>query len=923
MSDTVSSLVAVTEKKSHKPGSCTNALFQLFHWNRRFAKKKKMLTQAAAKPTSKKFGSDDKLPKFPLIADKNIVVPDSGQNHGMLTPGVVARLMGLDSMPAVQRDKLKKTSCSETARDLVQDNDCLSGKHAGNSEALSSKHELRPQKLQKTGSCGRYAVTGFGAEAAPFKSVLSRSKKHHQKFASPVKSSMSLSGRHASTLIDAATRILEPGLKSRNRAKFVLHDCSRRPRTLANTVKTEATKASADRLLEGAYFTDVSKSFGKGNNLLDIVNSRKTLVEQPSVSNYVNHSSKGLSRIRPRSPVPSFESEKKKVLQKNQEKFTAFAAQDMHNAPSYTEVISYEMPPQRDARTRWQLTSQQSKSQQDLNCFKSYNQKFPTQNQVSVVRDRMSARSKLSNLPRSNQSRYVVGLNQSSSDRAQRHLPTEADICEYDSERHTRDMADYCVPSVQERCLKVIRKGGGSGFVRSGNQMCTKSDAVIEKIVGGDVQSQVCIGNKFACELESNKSAGRFNMHNDVISFIFSSPIKQKVKIPEETSEMGDEVFSSNEITWHTSYEKKLLLTGDTLGTLVEEKLKELMTNHEMDELAFGSNSSERTSSIIIQELISALDSERPSYQNDLAVGPYGRNATSCSGHTPNVHLRFQPKPKRIRDLQSYSNDSNCGLSPISVLEVPISGGSGLFSSTDYTPVYKHHDGLMELSSIKPQQSEPYFDPAISLSKGRPGLELVRDILKHTSDLLCRVNNIGSKLEASKLDYAKEVILNAELLFRSSAQHDYDVDKGFSISRFLIDKLDALGSVLCASSSSFAKFNNKRTALQGFLFDCIIEYIDSRYGPWFKYDNKKPGNLLLCINAEMLIKEIVKEIISWKALASLIPDEHIEKEMSCCLGRCLEKELFETGAAIDEDIFQILVDEILIDFTQTELDSSY
>ncbi|KAK1370637.1 hypothetical protein POM88_036729 [Heracleum sosnowskyi] len=225
----------------------------------------------------------------------------------------------------------------------------------------------------------------------------------------------------------------------------------------------------------------------------------------------------------------------------------------------------------------------------------------------------MSARSKLSNLPRSNQSRYVVGLNQSSSDRAQRHLPTEVDICEYDSKRHTRDMADYCVPSVQERCLKVIRKGGGSDFVHSGNQMCTKSDAVIEKIVRGDVQSQVCIGNKFACELESNKAAGRVNMHSDVISFIFSSPIKQKVKIPEETSERGDEVFSSNDITGQTSYERKLLLTGDTLGTLVEEKLKELMTNHEMDEFAFGSNSSERTSSIIIQELISALDSERPS----------------------------------------------------------------------------------------------------------------------------------------------------------------------------------------------------------------------------------------------------------------------------------------------------------------------
>lgn len=223
----------------------------------------------------------------------------------------------------------------------------------------------------------------------------------------------------------------------------------------------------------------------------------------------------------------------------------------------------------------------------------------------------------------------------------------------------------------------------------------------------------------------------------------------------------------------------------------------------------------------------------------------------------------------------------------------------------------------MELFCIKPQRSEPSFDPAISLSGGKFGLELVTDILNHTSELLCRIDNIGSRLEGSKLDYAKEVILNAELLFGSSVQHDYDVDKGFSISRFLTDELDTLAGVLCTSSSSFAKFNNKKSALQGFLFDCIIEYMDSRYGPCFKYDNQTPRNLLLCINAERLINEIVKEIISWKALASLIPDEHIEKEMSRHLGRCFENELFETGAAIDEDIFQILVDEILIEFPQT------
>lgn len=539
----------------------------------------------------------------------------------MLTPGLVARLMGLDSMPAVQ-----KTSCSEIGSDLETVEDCLYGKHTENSETFSSKHELRPQKLQKTGSsgAGKYAVAGFGAEAAPVKNILSKSKNYHQKFAPPVKSSTSLSGRHTSRLIDAATRILEPGLKSRNRAKFVLHDSSKKHHTFANTVNTEATRGSTDGLLEGSYFMNDSKSVNRCHNPLNIVNSRQNLVRQPSVSYSVNHSSQDFSRVRPRSPMSSFDTEKEKVNQDNQEKITASADQAMHNASSYTGSISYRMPLQRNVRNRWQLTSQQSKSQQDLICFNSYKQKFPTQNQVNVA-----------NLPRSNESRDSVGLNRSFSDLAQQHLPTEVDIFEYDTERHARGKADSHVPSVRQRSLKVIRKGGGSGFQRSGNQMHTKSDAV-----RGNVQSRVCRESKFTWKQESNKTTGRVSVQNDVISFTFSSPLKQK-EIPEETSTRGDEVFSSNNVTEHISSKKTLLLKGDTLGNLIEEKLQEL-TNQEIDEFASGSTPSEQTSSMILQKLISALDSETPLYHNNLVVKAYGRNATSCSGHLPNLHARLQ-----------------------------------------------------------------------------------------------------------------------------------------------------------------------------------------------------------------------------------------------------------------------------------------
>lgn len=74
----------------------------------------------------------------------------------------------------------------------------------------------------------------------------------------------------------------------------------------------------------------------------------------------------------------------------------------------------------------------------------------------------------------------------------------------------------------------------------------------------------------------------------------------------------------------------------------------------------------------------------------------------------------------------------------------------------------------------------------------------------------------------------------------------------------------------------------------------------------------------------MLIREVVEVIRSWTGLAGFIPDELIEKEMSCCLGKWTDFEIvaFETGSAIDWHILQFLIDEIVIDLWQNKLDFS-
>ncbi|CAH9119147.1 unnamed protein product [Cuscuta epithymum] len=226
--------ITTTEKKPQRSGGgCVALFFQLFDWNRRLAKKrffpKKLLPPDRSNQGSKKFGGDEKQPKLRLIADENSGgFPNFGKSSKfyysekkkeMRSPGLVARLMGLDSMPALPRDDYpKKVSLKDQ------------------SSATSSKEEnkfeeggdpivanLRPQKAQKTGMSDRLPVTRFGSEAFHIKSMLSRPRKkhlHHPKLVSPVKSSRNVP---RSRLIGVANKILDPGgMQKKGRGKYVL-----------------------------------------------------------------------------------------------------------------------------------------------------------------------------------------------------------------------------------------------------------------------------------------------------------------------------------------------------------------------------------------------------------------------------------------------------------------------------------------------------------------------------------------------------------------------------------------------------------------------------------------------------------------------------------------------------------------------------
>ncbi|CAN8243637.1 unnamed protein product [Cochlearia groenlandica] len=228
---------AITEKRPNRLSGCVGVFLQLFDWNRRFSKKKLFSRKSllTGKQSSKRFGGNDKLlkSKLNMIDDENRGRSSEVaefRKHEMRSPSLVARLMGLESIPSNHK-KIKTKKKPSLFSEIQDKNDYCNVTHEDEEEEEDEEEDngfdkfTRPRKMQRTKDvCDRRRVLAnkFGSDALQIKNVLTRVKKHHhnhynnnhqtRKLASPVRSPRL--HRRNSRLIDAAARILEPGRRN-------------------------------------------------------------------------------------------------------------------------------------------------------------------------------------------------------------------------------------------------------------------------------------------------------------------------------------------------------------------------------------------------------------------------------------------------------------------------------------------------------------------------------------------------------------------------------------------------------------------------------------------------------------------------------------------------------------------------------------
>ncbi|KAJ7975747.1 DnaA initiator-associating protein [Quillaja saponaria] len=618
----------------------------------------------------------------------------------------------------------------------------------------------------------------------------------------------------SSRLIGAATKILEPGLQATSRAKCSL-PYSRPIYSHKDDIVTEGSGAMSPDVMESTGYNASAAELLMGQtsctsygNLLDPVDCRPNVDEQPefvpSITLNVVNASSLVSMQRKSMPHVPFHEERDKDSQRSQDQLISFVAQGTrkNNRQPRRKPLSHEgMAP-------WHLSSQPCwPHQKDESSPIAFKNRTQTQDQMLLGSDKILPRSKLSNLHTKRVSsaanavggtKDFVALNRSLSGRPRSRNATKIDNSMLDLERKSSHGQDNSLPEVR----RVVRKR------RTANISAHESTASISSTIVKErnIQCEALGGKKMSLSAPStnhnsvkSKSGGQGEMDKvnenkvtDVISFTFNSPLKTKIGIPTDKEEKSMNKFS-------THAQIPFPLTGDALGALLEQKLREL-TCQEDEELAAGAPPKHCTA-LILQELISALTAEQ-----------------SICLDRHNADMSFYNEVNNER-LLGVSCDGN-HFSPGSVLEASFSS-----SSLDESSGHVLHPDSMDFSCDHLQPLEPdveLSDSATSLNKGKR--ESMTDLANYIPRLLQIVNLSGDRYTRSKLTHTKDVILNATV-------QNLDGVHDLFIARFLLDELENIANAVWTYFKGIMGCDllKKGSRLQGFLFDSVMEYLETKY----------------------------------------------------------------------------------------------
>ncbi|KAM3198026.1 hypothetical protein ACQJBY_073239 [Aegilops geniculata] len=321
------------------------------------------------------------------------------------------------------------------------------------------------------------------------------------------------------------------------------------------------------------------------------------------------------------------------------------------------------------------------------------------------------------------------------------------------------------------------------------------------------------------------------------------------------------------------------------LTVSVLQELISALTNDTNTSASQSSNYSDSSAPLNNAETVCDSNDQSPDFRKCYRGDQGADSSATCTNDEPN-----QPSPTSVLEA-CFSNDASSSGSPTEKIE-----STEFFISMEnkMEDLFNLESDMVDLSmSIDTTKTDDHVSNA--------EIPCVQSSPEHDFEFLeGRLHSIG------------EAIANAELLLDSSLF--CGTPSSLSLHSFIVEMLETVEAVFGGGSEgcfSFKEENNcQRT---NFMFDCIVESLDSKFRDFGKCGYKALLRMPLNLSKDLLKRDISEEIGNWSGISS---DRAAEKELDQVVATRWDgcrTEAFDISVAIEDDILEALVGEFALD----------
>ncbi|KAL2231274.1 UNVERIFIED_CONTAM: hypothetical protein Sindi_1721800, partial [Sesamum indicum] len=819
--------------------------------------------------------------------------------YGTKAPGVVARLMGLDSLPTTDVVEPCFTPFIESHSFRIRDANYFRPAPEFQSEhdvvifeSVRSKLDgftrnsldLRLQKVHNR------PIERFQTEVLPPKSAKPISITQHP-LLSPIKSPGFIPPKNAAYIVEAAAKIIEQSPRSTVTGKLPSLGSSSVP------IRVRDLKERMESAQRSFRPTDASQKGKEHNSIRNVKNQPSTMGQGLSGDSCL---------------YKDFEESKRIGSQKlmNKEKSASLGVQAKANIQKRDGLNS--VGKKSSLKQKEHLSAKSSNVSSNL---------LDTQRMV----EKQGLSRKPSKVPRPNHQKQ----NCPSIKDGENHEPSYS---------HTKDVKQPCLSNnyiygrAQRTVDKIVVNNGITS--RKTNTVAaypgkeptssrSKRPSKKKLNTNGNIQSDVSVAQKPLGMKDENSV--RYNPASvgdcecdtidkknslDVVSFTFTSPIKKSGAGPNACGTVLE--IPSYDPSAHESASGSNVIGGD-LSALLEQKLRQLTSKVELSQQDLseaGSFSTSADSYVNVCPIVS-LPNLPPTF--DICKGK--QEIQNCCDSLSIDNHRLEPE-KETKELKHMEEDGtgnidyqkyNTLLLSSSVSSLP----SFAEASCDSFDVDRSNEGSMQCLSLESYEG---MKSSTRKSHSTDGDAEISDTASSFS-----VRNISETVESSlympdttdtfcwELQYIEHILCNADLM----------------LEEFAVGRVHTVISPDFFHQLENKKLGPKKSIGEHFkiqrklLYDCVGECLEVRCECLLNGSQKVwAKQMTLFHKKQQLADELYREISSWKNIEELMVDELVDKDMSCRNGKWtdFESEAFEEGVEIGKRILTSLIDELIQDF---------